>query len=214
MENIEKMREAIRARADDLGVEKSKISQQYFEEARKRAEMNAANNRPGGLDLSQISSGNEPKSQKQQWDEELPSMLYDPTDELTEEERKEADPVGQMQIWEQVITELKSAKWPDFLSALREVAVMFAVVAISGVIIIGWDKTLRSVYTDLGMIPRSEDIPGQMAGLDLPEGFTNGMNEEDLAKMAEEMNSKTPGKASRSGSPSVDALMGDSLKDL
>lgn len=207
------MRAAIRARASDLGVEKSKVSQQYIEDAKRRAEANIANNRPGGLDLSQISSGT-PKTQKQKWDEELPSMLYDPTDELTEEERREADKVGQLPFWEQGLNELQNAKWPDFASALREVVLMFVVVAFSGVLIIGWDKTLRGLYTDLGMIPRKEDIPGQLEGLALPEGFTNGMNEADLAKMTEEMNEKSSSAGdSSNGSPSIDSLK-NSLQDL
>lgn len=207
------MRAAIRARAEDLGVEKSKVSQQYIEDAQKRAAQSQGNNRPGQLDLSQISTGNEPGS-KDKWDDSLPNVMYDPADELSDEEQAEADAVGQMSIIDQAITEVKASKWPDLGTVIREVAIMFVVVAVTGGIIIGADRALREVYTDIGMIPRAEDIPGQLDDLALPEGFTNNMSEDDLAQITDEMNKVSKSGKSSSSSPSVNALLDSKNPDL
>lgn len=187
--DMEKMRAAIRERAAEQGLEKSVATQQYLEEAKQRA-INQRENRQaaGTLDLSQISTGKEPGRKGEKWDESLPNMMYDPADYLTPEEQAEADKVGQLPIWEQAVTEMKASKWPDFGTVIREVALMIAVVAVTATIIINWDSTLRELYTGLGMIPRPEDIPGQLEGLTLPEGFTNNMDENDLARITEEMN--------------------------
>ena len=202
------MRAAIRARAQDLGVEKSKVSQQYIEDAQKRAAQAQGDNRPGQLDLSQISTGDEPGSKNNnKWDESMPNMMYDPADELSDEEQAEADTVGQMSIIDQAITEIKASKWPDLGSVLREVAIMFVVVAVTGGIIIGSDSALRELYTDIGIIPRPEDIPGQLDDLALPEGFTNNMNEDDLAQITDEMNKVSKSGGGSSSSPSVNALL-------
>lgn len=215
-DNIDRMRAAIRARAQDLGVEKSKVSQQYIEDAENRAAQAQGEGRPvqGQLDLSQISSGNEPGGKrKEKWDESLPNMMYDPADDLTDEEQAEADFVGELPIFEQVVTEVKASKWPNFATVIREVVVMFVVVVATGGLIIGWDGALRNFYTGLGMIPTPEDIPGQLDDLDLPEGFTNNMNEDDLAKITDEMNqaSKSP---AVSKSPSINALLKSNDPDL
>lgn len=184
------MRAAIRERAGELGVEKSEASRIYIEEAAARARANVGNQQPSSsLDLSQISSGGEKKSGKDKWDEELPTMMYDPADELTEEERKEVDVVGQMSLWEQAQEEIGAAKWPDFGSAVRTLFTMFGVIVLSATLIIGWDRTLRNIYTNAGFIPLKEDIPGNLQeGLELPEGFTNNMSEEDISKFTEEIN--------------------------
>lgn len=203
IDNIEKMREAIRARASSLGVEKSVLSQQYIEEAKARAQQNVGQ-APGQLDLSQISTGNEPRKQAD-WDESLPTMMYNPEDELTEEEQREIDKVGQLPFWEQFLSEVRAAQWPDFWSAGREVLLLFLVAGLSGLIIINFDQAVRSVYTNLGFIPTKDDIPGQLEGLDLPEGFTNNMNEEDLLKMTEEMNQA--GKAAGLAASEVEAVV-------
>ena len=207
------MRAAIRARAQDLGVEKSKVSQQYIEDAQKRAAQSQGDNRPGQLDLSQISNGYE-RGSKDKWDDSMPNMLYDPADELSDEEQAEADKVGQMSIIDQAITEVKASKWPDLGTVIREVAIMFVVVAATGGIIIGADRSLREIYTDIGMIPRPEDIPGQLDDLALPEGFTNNMNEDDLAQITDEMNKVSKSGGSKTSSPSVNALLDNNNPDL
>ncbi|CAB9513260.1 expressed unknown protein [Seminavis robusta] len=209
-ENIQNMRAAIQERAKSLGYEKSKVSQQYIEQAQARARNQAANRAAGGgsnLDLSQISTGDEPKK-KSDWDESMPAMMYDPADELTEEEQKEADKVGQLPIWQQFMEEVQASQWPDLGSVIREMGVIAAVVVVTAALIINWDGFLRTFYTDLGLIPSPEQTNEQVLDVDLiPEGFTNNMNEDDLAKITQEMNARG------SKSPSVEKLL-DSASPL
>ena len=129
--------------------------------------------------------------------------MYDPADYLSPEEQAEADEVGTLPIWEQAITEIKASTWPDFGTVMQRLALLTAVVGLSGALIINFDAALRDLYTGLGMIPRPEEVDRQMQ--DLPEGFTNGMDEDDLAKITEEMNKA--GKAAGLSSESVKLLM-------
>lgn len=198
------MRAAIRARAAEMGVEKEDTS--WIEEARQRAIEEKQNKQAAqSLDLSQISTGNEPGQKGEKWDESLPNMMYDPADYLSEEEQAEADAVGQLPVWEQAITEIKASTWPDFGAVLSRLALLTAVIGLTGALIINFDAALRDLYTGLGMIPRPEDIPSQMDDISLPEGFTNNMDENDLARITEEMNKA--GKAAGLSSKSVQLLM-------
>ena len=174
-----------------MGVEKSAEAQQFFEEAKQRAVERIQNQQQNNLDLSQISTGEEKGSKGAKWDENLPTMMYDPADYLTAEEQAEADQVGQLPLWEQFLVEMKASTWPDFGAVLQRLALLTAIIGLSGALIINFDAALRDIYTGLGMIPRPEDIPGQLQDLPdlgLPQGFTNNMNEDDLAKITEEMN--------------------------
>lgn len=159
------------------------------------------NNSPSNLprlDLSQISTF-KPASQQRAsalWgsdEEELPSMFYDPEDELTEAQRAEIDPMIEKGMIEQALHELKSTKWPDPFSALREVGLMIVVVAVTGALIIGWDKVLRGVYTDgLHFIPSQQDLANYLQrfdGLDLPSGWTDNMNDADISAFTDNVSS-------------------------
>jgi preprotein translocase subunit SecE len=200
------MREAIRARTAAMGLEKSKVSADYIQQRQQQAvqagSASAANESSdtfAGLDLSQISTSKAAPSPKNAlWaDEEgeVPSMFYDPEDELSEEERAEVDPMGQKGFIEQGLNELQNAKWPDPASALREVGLMIVVVAVTGALIIGWDKLLRGVYTDvLHFIPSKEDLAQYMNrfdGLDLPTGWTDNMNDADIASFTDKVGGST-----------------------
>ena len=176
-DSIEQMRKAIRARTADLGMEKSKVSEDYIRE--KQAAAAAAGSAQaasesgdmfGGLDLSQISSSRQ--SSSSQWDESMPSMLYNPEDEMTQQEQEEADPLMTKSPLQQGLYELQNAKWPDFVTAVREVGLMLVVIAITAVLIIGWDRVLRGLYTNFGFIPSKEDLANyanRFDGLDLPQ---------------------------------------------
>lgn len=153
------MRAAIRERTLKMGLEKSVISKELIKEAAVEAARKGES-----LDLSQI-RGNIPQN--------MPSMLYDPEDEMTQEERIQVDPVSQLSLLKQAENELSNAKWPKFGNALREVVIMFLVVGVTAAIIIFWDKFLRDFYTSNGLIPSSEDIKMRFEGLELPEGWTN-----------------------------------------
>jgi hypothetical protein len=209
------MRAAIRARTADLGIEKSKVSAEYIQQkqqmavsaggARAAAEQSSSNTF-AGLDLSQISDGSQVKrgSSSALWgdnEEDTPSMFFDAEEKLSEEERAEIDPFLKKGIIEQGLNELQNAKWPDWASALREVALMAVVIALTGALIIGWDKVLRIVYTDIfHFIPTEDELANYASrfdGLDLPKGWTNNMNEDDLARLTDTVNTKL-----QEGSPS------------
>jgi hypothetical protein len=196
---MERMRAAIRARTQDLGIEKSKVSADYIAERERAAfAVGAAGasedaNRFGGLDLSQISTQVKPTTASQ-WDENVPSMFYDPEDDLTVEEREEVDPVMKKSILQQGLNELQNAKWPTLGSALREVAIMLVVIVVTAALVISWDKLLRYVYTSVGFIPSAEDLrnyASRFDGLDLPPGWVNNMNDQDVASYSEQVNQIT-----------------------
>lgn len=183
------MRAAIKARTESLGMEKSKVSQQLIQEASARAAAGQRNN-VYGLDLSKITSANTPGNNvREEMPEGMPTMFFDPEEQMTEEEKLEADPDSQLSFWDQGLKEFQNAKWPTFWSALREVGVMIVVVIFSAVLIIGWDRFLRDVYTSWGFIPRPEDaLSGRsLDGLELPQGWTNNMNDQDVARLENEM---------------------------
>ena len=156
----------------------------------------------GGLDLSQISTTKVPSKAATKnglWsdeEDEMPSMFYDPEDELSVEERAEVDPVGQKSFVEQGLNELQNAKWPSPMAALREVALMIVIIAITGALIIGWDKVIRILYTDiLHFIPSKEDLANYMNrfdGLELPTGWTDNMNDNDVASFSEKISNAIP----------------------
>lgn len=206
MDQMEKMREAIRARTSAMGLEKSKVSADYIQQRQQQAvaagsakAASESSDTFAGLDLSQISTAKAPPSARNSmWgddEEQVPSMFYDPEDELSEDERALIDPMGQKGILDQGWNELQNAKWPDPVSALKEVGIMIIVVAVTGALIIGWDKLLRGLYTDvLHFIPSKDDLMQYMNrfdGLDLPTGWTDNMNEADIASFTDKVSSSS-----------------------
>lgn len=197
---MERMRAAIRERTAQLGMEKSKVSAAYIQQRQEQAEQLGAQMEResssasvfGGVDLSKITSdASRVPASNSRWDEDMPSMFYDPEDDLTLEERQEVDPMMTKNVVDQALNELSNAKWPTFAAAGREVVVMAIVVACSAALIIGADNLLRVLYTDLGFIPSNDDIANYASrfdGLGLPEGWMNNMNEQDVAKLADAVN--------------------------
>jgi hypothetical protein len=201
---MEQMRAAVRARTAAMGLEKSKVSADYIAQRQQEAIAMGAKAATesettfGGLDLSKISTEKAPSiagTKGGLWatEEEMPSMFYDPEDELSPEERAEVDPVSQKGLVEQGLNELQNAKWPSPMAALREVVLMIVIIAVTGAMIIGWDKLIRHVYTDvLHFIPTKEDLAKYMNrfdGLDLPTGWTDNMNEADISSFSEQISS-------------------------
>lgn len=209
---MDQMREAIRARTASMGIEKSKVSADYIAQRQQEAmsagsakaadEATSGDSMFGGLDLSQISTTKVPSKAATKnglWldnEEEMPSMFYDPEDELSMEERAEVDPVGQKSFVEQGLNELQNAKWPSPMAALREVALMIVIIALTGALIIGWDKVIRTLYTDiLHFIPSKQDLANYMNrfdGLELPTGWTDNMNDDDVASFSEKITNVIP----------------------
>ena len=194
------MRAAIRERAAGLNIEKSKVSADYIAQKQQAAQSagppgaQKSEDVFGGLDLSQISD-TKLKNTGSDWNEDMPSMLYDPEAELTKEEQEEADPLMVKNPIEQALYEISQAKWPTTSAAIRDIAIMFGVIALTTVIIVGWDQLLRQFYTGVGFIPNKEDLANYASrfdGLDLPQGWMDGMNEQDIQQFSDKVNSVAP----------------------
>jgi len=191
------MRAAIRARAANMNIEKSQETADYIaqkeEEARLAGPPGAQqdSNSFGGLDLSQISD-TKMKNTASEWNEEMPSVLFDPADEMTEEEREEADPLMVKGPVDQATYEIQQTNWPTPLAALREVVIMLSVIAFTAVFIVGLDNLLKDFYTNTaGFIPSKESLANYAArfdGLDLPQGWMDNMNEQDIQQFSEKVN--------------------------
>lgn len=155
------MREKIRSRASDLQIEKSVTTRKAIEEANRRA---VAREEPQELDLSKFGLG---------------SIGQDPEDELTEEEMVKIDATGQKNLFEQAIDELNSAKFPGVGATIRQTGFMLIIFAFTAGYILLLDETVRNLYTDNGLIPRPDQV-FDYSDLEMPEGWTDMMNENDL----------------------------------
>merc|ERR1712071_603514 len=101
-------------------------------------------------------------------------------DELTEEQMGKVDKVGQMNILEQAIEEFKMAKFPGVGATLRQTGLMLVIFAFTASYILFLDNTVRDFYTDvLKIIPRSDAV-FDYSDLELPEGWTDMMDEVDI----------------------------------
>jgi len=194
------MRAAIRERTAGMGIEKSQVSAEYIKQKEEAAQMAGppgAQKDPesfGGLDLSQISD-TKMKNSNSDWNDEMPTMFYDPEAELSKEEQEEADPLMLKNPIEQAMYEVSQSRWPTPLAAIREVGIMFIVIAVFTGVIVGWDRFLREFYTDVGFIPSKEDLANYASrfdGLDLPKGWMDNMSEEDVQNFAEKVNNVIP----------------------
>lgn len=189
MDDISRVREAIQQRTEALGIERSTVSVDAIKAAQERAKSAIENRQSGAdqLDLSQISL-EAPRGD----DENVPAMFFEPEAEMTEEERVEADPDGQLSYPEQFMKEIGAATWPTPLAALKEVVVLIVVATTSCYLILGWDNFLRETYTNLGFIPRPEDIMKGSEDMVLPDGWTNGMSEDDYMDFRNEASGESP----------------------
>lgn len=177
----------MRQRTEALGIKKSTVSEQTKKELEQRAKQRAANrlagggaaddNTFGGIDLSQISQ-TAPRGP----DDNVPSMFYEPEQDMTEEEMKEADPVGQLPIMDQLMDTLNTATWPKPAAAAKDVVILVTTVALSALLLVGWDGFLRDTYTNFQFIPKPEEVTQPKENLVLPDGWTDNMSEEDLLK--------------------------------
>ena len=136
-------------------------------------------------------------------------MFFEPETQMTEEEMAEADPVGLLSIPEQVATEWNAASWPTFMATLKEVLLLIFIVAFTGGLIISWDSFLRETYTNIGILPKKEEMMTGSENLALPEGWLDGMSEDDVMNFQDERASSSSS-SSKSSSPSVNALLDSS----
>lgn len=135
------------------------------------------------LDLSQITQ-TKPRGPD---DDNIADIFYEPENEMSEEEMKEADPLGQKTLLEQAKAEIAETIWPTPFAALKEVAILVVAIAFTAGLIIGWDNVLRNFYTDIGLIPGPEDLKAGAENMVLPEGWTDGMSEDDFMKFRDEV---------------------------
>jgi hypothetical protein len=167
-----------------LGIENAKLSKDAISA---KVEQGRAEMAEGGgtaspmLDLSQISSTS-PRGQ-----EDVPAIFYEPEDYMTEEEKIQADPDGQLTIVEWAMKEMSATNWPTPFAALKEVVILVGAVLLTTALIVTWDAFLRDTYTSLGFIPRPEDIAQGNENLVLPDGWTDGMSEDDFMKYQDEV---------------------------
>ena len=158
------MREKIRARATDLNIEKSVTTQKAIEEANRRA---MAREDPQELDLSKFGMG---------------TIGEDPEDELSEEQMAAIDKASKMSIFEQAIEEFKNARFPTFGATLRQTAFMLVIFAFTSTYILFLDGFVRDFYTDVLKIVPGPDAVFDYSDLDLPDGWTDMMDENDLMR--------------------------------
>eukprot|EP00565_Helicotheca_tamesis_P006224 CAMPEP_0185724712 /NCGR_PEP_ID=MMETSP1171-20130828/1114_1 /TAXON_ID=374046 /ORGANISM="Helicotheca tamensis, Strain CCMP826" /LENGTH=276 /DNA_ID=CAMNT_0028392631 /DNA_START=142 /DNA_END=975 /DNA_ORIENTATION=+ len=156
------MRARIRARTTDLGIEESVATKEAVEAATRRA-MAGADATSDQLDLSKIGD----------------SVLYDPSEELTEEQQAEIDKVSQLSFFEQAKEEFANTKWPSFGATLRQSLVMVLIFVVSATIILNADEFIRTKYTELGFIPRPDEVY-DFSDLELPEKWEEMMTDADI----------------------------------
>lgn len=173
-----------------MGIERSTVSVEAIQAAQERAKTAVENQMSGAsqLDLTQI-SGEAPRGEE---GENVPAMFFEPEAEMTEEEMIEADPDGQLNFIDQTMKEIKASTWPTPGAVIKEVFILLLVGALSTVILVNWDNFLRDFYTNMGMIPKSEEIMKGTENMVLPDGWTNGMSEEDFMNFREEQSSSSP----------------------
>lgn len=164
-DSFNEMRERIRARAGDLNVEKSVATSEAIKQATQRAMAGEAAE-TATVDLSKFGE----------------NLLENPEDELSDEQKAEIDKVGQLNYFEQALDEFNNTKFPTPSATIKQAGLMVLIFVVTASIILKVDELLRIQYTDWGFIPRSGEVL-DYSDLTLPEGFTEMMNDDDLAKL-------------------------------
>lgn len=151
VDDSDRIRKALQARTSELGMEESEESRLAIEAMAERARNRAAGGSTGSdLDLSQISSGGK--------QDDTMSIYYEPEDDMTEEEMKEADTLGQEPFFDQMIYEVKESTFPSASNVAIKVVLLVGFAIFSSFCVIKWDATIRAFYASQGMIPTTEEI--------------------------------------------------------
>ncbi len=161
-DDYDAMREKIRSRAAGLNMNKSVATQEAIKMATQKAMAGEQASTPT-VDLSKFNDS-----------------LDNPEDELTDEQMKEIDKVGQMSIIDQVKEELKNTRFPSPGATLKQAGLMVVIFLVTATIILKVDEFLRFQYQDWGFVPKSGEVI-DYSDLTLPEGFTDQMTDDDLA---------------------------------
>ena len=160
------MREKIRARASEMGVEKSVATAEAIKAATARAQAGESA-KEQTVDLSKFGADLLDSSEEE---------------ELTEEQKQLIDPVSSQSILEQIQNEISNTRFPTPGATLKQAALMTVIFIVTAGLILKVDEVLRIQITDWGFIPGPNDI-GDYSDLALPEGFTDMMSDTDLEKM-------------------------------
>lgn len=160
------MREKIRARASEMGVEKSVATAEAIKAATARAQAGESA-KEQTVDLSKFGADLLDSSEE---------------DELTEEQKQAIDPVSTKSILEQIQNEIQNTRFPSPGATLKQAALMVVIFLVTAGLILKVDEVLRIQITEWGFIPGPNDI-GDYSDLALPEGFTDMMSDTDLEKM-------------------------------
>jgi len=121
------------------------------------------------LDLSQITM-DAPRDQ----DDDLPAIMYDPAKDMTEEEMKEADPLGFEPIPAQVMAVVKKGEFPSFGDSVIQVFILVAAIFVTGLIIVSWDDVMRGLAIEYMKVPKPGEAAKSMEGMVLPDDPTMG----------------------------------------
>lgn len=175
-EAADRIRAAIQARSADLGMEESEESKKAVEEAAERARQNILNQQ-SGLDLSQISDGSKEKL----------NVYYEPEDDMTEEEMKEADVLGQQPFLEQMSYEIGESTFPDPLAVTIKIVILAVSAVLSAIGVVNWDRAVRAFYKGQGILPTAEDIANaQQSGMQMAQELSNPTGAAAAVKAAAE----------------------------
>jgi len=183
--DIGRYRDAIKKRADKLGIDKLTLAEKEAFESTARAKALNAKENPEGiagaavgksasaspgdisemLDLTQISM-DKPNTGPE---DGMPAFMYDPAKDMTEEEMIEADPTGLLPIWEQFTLTLGKAKYPPPSDVVVEVIILVITITVTATVIYTWDGWMRECAFIFNMVPRPEETLQNMDGMVLPD---------------------------------------------
>lgn len=159
------MRDRIRARTADMGIAKSVATAEAIAEANRRAQ---SGEKAGESELNMSVFAETPAAVFA--DANANPMLDDGTDSLTDEEKKEIDKIAQLNFFEQAKSEFSFAKWPSISATLKLAAAMFFLFLFTAGFILKADEVIRTVFTDVGLIPRPDQIY-DYSELQLPDNW-------------------------------------------
>jgi len=160
-EGQKRLRESVRARTSSLGIDAA--SQEKLKEYEERARARAASGSlDPKLDLSKISEGIENLA-----------INFDPEDQLSEEEKREADELGFKPFYEQMLYELGQSTFPDPFNVVLKIILILFLGASTAFTIIKTDSSVMDFYIAQGLLPSSQDVTdAQNKGLEMAQELT------------------------------------------
>mmetsp|Transcript_16597 Transcript_16597/g.30194 ORF Transcript_16597/g.30194 Transcript_16597/m.30194 type:complete len:305 (-) Transcript_16597:392-1306(-) len=162
------MRDRIRARTADMGIAKSVATAEAIAEANRRAQ---SGEKAGESELNMsVFAEKTPAASFADADAGANPMLDDGTDSLTDEEKKEIDKIAQLNFFDQAKSEFSFAKWPSISATLKLAAAMFVLFLFTAGFILKADEIIRLTFTNVGLIPRPDQIY-DYSELQLPDNW-------------------------------------------